>query len=207
MPLKARDGGRTRANHPAHRGRDVDGERSVRIEHNAEKERSPRAVICRHQAGLLGFEGTSPSLAPVLYTGYAAEPRKLGPASPEGTPTAADEDATRRVSGGGVSDLPKPGPHGWHRGGRRPHREAGIPGRQAGRPEYGRGGPDAPSRAVPEREYDEGDRFTNRPSAGSHRVFRPSACAVPSCGLAAHPPVAGRAASAVGEATPRPRAW
>ena len=56
--------------------------------------------------------------------------------------------------------------------------------------------------AAPRRENDAGGRFTNRPSGDSRRAFRPSACAVVSCGLAARPPVAGRAAPAVAGATP-----
>ncbi len=65
----------------------------------------------------------------------------------------------------------------------------------------------AEARALPlvtvlERENDEGGRFTIRPFGDSHRTFRSSACAVASCGLAARPPVAGRAASAVAGATP-----
>ncbi len=56
--------------------------------------------------------------------------------------------------------------------------------------------------AAPRRENDEGGRFTNRPSGDSHRAFHPSGCAAVSCGLAARPPVAGRAAPAVAVATP-----
>ena len=56
--------------------------------------------------------------------------------------------------------------------------------------------------AAPGRENDEGGRFTNRGSGDSRRGFRRSAYAVLSCGLAARPPVAGRATSAVAGATP-----
>ncbi len=58
--------------------------------------------------------------------------------------------------------------------------------------------------AAPRRENDEGGRFTNRPSGDSHRAFHPSGCAAVSCGLAARPPFAGRAAPAVAVATPAP---
>ena len=58
--------------------------------------------------------------------------------------------------------------------------------------------------AAPRRENDEGGRFTNRPSGDSHRAFHPSGCAAVSCGLAARPPFAGRAAPAVAGATPAP---
>ena len=58
-----------------------------------------------------------------------------------------------------------------------------------------------PPVAVPECENDVGGRFTIRPFGDSHRTFRSSACAVASCGLAARPPVAGRAASTVAGAT------
>ena len=57
--------------------------------------------------------------------------------------------------------------------------------------------------AAPECENDEGGRFTIRPSGDSHRTFRPSACAVAPCGLAARQPVAGRAAAVVAGATPQ----
>ena len=60
-----------------------------------------------------------------------------------------------------------------------------------------------PPVAVLERENDAGGRFTIRPFGDLHRTFRPSACAVVSCGLAARPPVAGRAISAVAGATPQ----
>ena len=56
--------------------------------------------------------------------------------------------------------------------------------------------------AAPRRENDAGGRFTNRPSGDSRRAFRPSACAVVSCGHAARPSVAGLAAPAVAGATP-----
>ncbi len=46
-----------------------------------------------------------------------------------------------------------------------------------------------PPVAVPECENDEGGQFTVRRSGDSHPTFRPSACAVASCGLAARPPV------------------
>ena len=62
--------------------------------------------------------------------------------------------------------------------------------------------PTTPPVAVLECENDEGGRFTIRPFGNSHRTLRPSACAVASCGLAARPPLAGRAASAVAGATP-----
>ena len=53
-------------------------------------------------------------------------------------------------------------------------------------------------------ENDAGGRFTNRPSGVSRRDVRPSACAMVSCGLAARPSGAERAAMAVTGATPRP---
>ena len=59
--------------------------------------------------------------------------------------------------------------------------------------------------AAPGRENDAWGRFTNRRPGDSRRGFRRSAGAVASCGLAARPPVAGRAASAVAGATPLAR--
>ena len=56
--------------------------------------------------------------------------------------------------------------------------------------------------AAPRCENDAGGRFTNRPCGDSRRAFRPSACAVVSCGHAAGPSVAGLAAPAVAGATP-----
>ena len=53
------------------------------------------------------------------------------------------------------------------------------------------------------RENDMGGRFTNPASGDSRAAFRPSACAVESCGLTARPPVAGRAAEVVAGATPQ----
>ncbi len=79
-----------------------------------------------------------------------------------------------------------------------------------GDPEIEEGGQgmfaDAPALAgyaAPRCENNEAGRFTNRPSGDSRRAFRPSACPVASCGLAARPPVGGRAASAVTGAPPQ----
>ena len=63
-------------------------------------------------------------------------------------------------------------------------------------------GPVLPPVVDPECENDAGGHFTNRPSAASHWAFRATACAAVCCGLAARPPVSGRAASAVTGATP-----
>ena len=60
--------------------------------------------------------------------------------------------------------------------------------------------------AAPRCENDAGGRFTNRRSGDSRGAFRPSACAVVSCGLAARPPAAGLAAPAVAGATPQSEA-
>ena len=64
------------------------------------------------------------------------------------------------------------------------------------------GAPGTRANAAPRCEDDAGGRFTNRPPVDSRRAFRPSAFAAVSCGLAAQPPVAGRAAPAVAGATP-----
>ena len=54
---------------------------------------------------------------------------------------------------------------------------------------------------APRRDFDMGVRFTFSASGDSHAPLRPSACAAGSCGLAARPRGAGRAAETVAGAT------
>ena len=62
--------------------------------------------------------------------------------------------------------------------------------------------PGAPAYAAPECENDAGGRFTILPSGDSHGGKRAFATLATSCGQAARPPVAGRAAPGVAGATP-----
>ncbi len=97
---------------------------------------------------------------------------------------------------------PKPGRGEQRIRGRRPRPETGAAGRRAAGRSMFADAPGTRAYAAPWCENDAGGRFTNRPSGDSRRAFCPSACAVVSCGLAAPPRAAGRAAPVVAGATP-----